>query len=60
MFLEVGPAPEIFTSGKDTFMDEMLISFDAKNIIEQEGWQQMNEEAVIELIRMSLLRHIAI
>lgn len=49
VFLEVAPAPEIYTSGKDTFMDEMLNIVNAKNAVEQEGWPQMNEEAIIQL-----------
>jgi iron complex transport system substrate-binding protein len=50
VFVEVSPSPEIFTPGSSTFMDEMLDLINAKNAAEeQEGWVQMNEEAVIAL-----------
>jgi iron complex transport system substrate-binding protein len=50
VFVEVSPSPEIFTPGSSTFMDEMLDLINAKNAAEeQEGWVQMNEEAIIAL-----------
>ncbi|WP_409250920.1 ABC transporter substrate-binding protein [Bacillus sp. SCS-153A] len=50
VFVEVSPSPEIFTPGSNTFMDEMLGLINAKNAAEeQEGWVQMNEEAIIAL-----------
>ncbi|RIW28615.1 ABC transporter substrate-binding protein [Bacillus salacetis] len=50
VFVEVSPSPEIFTAGSNTFMDEMLELINAKNAAEQqEGWVQMNEEAVVAL-----------
>ncbi|WP_421378652.1 ABC transporter substrate-binding protein [Bacillus salacetis] len=50
VFVEVSPSPEIFTAGSNTFMDEMLGLINAQNAAEeQEGWVQMNEEAIIAL-----------
>jgi iron complex transport system substrate-binding protein len=50
VFVEVSPSPEIFTSGSNTFMDEMLTLINADNAAaEQEGWVKMNEEAIIAL-----------
>ncbi|MGR3765999.1 ABC transporter substrate-binding protein [Rossellomorea sp. NS-SX7] len=50
VFVEVSPAPEIYTPGSDTFMDEMLTLINADNAAaEQEGWVKMNEEAIIAL-----------
>lgn len=46
VFVEVDPT--LYTTGKGTFMDEMLAIINAKNIIEEEGWPQVSEEAVIE------------
>lgn len=50
VFVEVNPAPQIYTTGKGTFMDEMLTIIGAKNAAgDQEGWPQMTEEAVVKL-----------
>jgi iron complex transport system substrate-binding protein len=50
VYVEVSPAPEIFTTGKNTFMDQMLATINAENAAsDQEGWVQMNQEAVITL-----------
>lgn len=48
ILVEVSPAPEIFTPGKNTFMDEMLQAINAENIVTEDGWLQMNSEAIIE------------
>lgn len=49
VFIEVSPAPEIYTPGKNTFMQEMLNLIHAKNAsADQEGWGQMTEEAIIK------------
>lgn len=49
VFVEVQPAPEIYTTGKDTFMDEMLSSIHAENIAsDQKGWVKMDQEAIIK------------
>ncbi|MGX6441710.1 ABC transporter substrate-binding protein [Neobacillus sp. K501] len=48
VFIEVGAEPEIFTTGKNTFMDEMLRFINAENIAnDQEGWVAMDQEAII-------------
>ncbi|MFD2682127.1 ABC transporter substrate-binding protein [Bacillus seohaeanensis] len=50
VYVEVSPAPEIFTTGKNTFMDQMLTTINAENAVsDQEGWVQMDQEAVIAL-----------
>ncbi|MBS4218868.1 ABC transporter substrate-binding protein [Bacillus sp. FJAT-49711] len=50
VFVEVSPAPEIYTTGKNTFMNEMLEVINAKNAVgDQEGWVPINEEAVVEI-----------
>ncbi|MBN8203814.1 MULTISPECIES: ABC transporter substrate-binding protein [Bacillaceae] len=48
VFVEVSPAPEIYTAGTKTFMDEMLSAINAENIITEEGWPKMDPEAIIE------------
>ncbi|WHY79668.1 ABC transporter substrate-binding protein [Neobacillus sp. WH10] len=49
VFVEVSPAPEIYTSGKNTFMDEMLSVINAENIAnDQEGWVKIDQEAMIK------------
>ncbi|HZG73759.1 MAG TPA: ABC transporter substrate-binding protein [Chondromyces sp.] len=49
VFIEVSPAPEIYTTGKNTFMQEMLDIIHAENVAaDQEGWIQMTEEAIIQ------------
>jgi iron complex transport system substrate-binding protein len=49
VFVEVSPAPEVFTTGKNTFMDEMISLINAENIAnDQEGWVQMDQEAIID------------
>lgn len=50
VFVEVSPAPEIYTTGTGTFMNEMFEAIHAKNVAaDLEGWVKMNEEAVIKL-----------
>ncbi|MCP3027861.1 ABC transporter substrate-binding protein [Halobacillus sp. A5] len=50
VFVEVSPEPEIFTTGTGTFMNEMLEMIQAENAAaDEEGWVQMNEEAVIDM-----------
>ncbi|MBS4206828.1 ABC transporter substrate-binding protein [Bacillus sp. FJAT-50079] len=49
VFVEISPAPEIYATGKNTFINEMLELIHAKNAVEEEGWPQMNEEAIIAL-----------
>lgn len=50
VFVEVSPAPEIYTTGKNTFMDEMIQFVHGKNAAgDEEGWVQLTEEAIIAL-----------
>lgn len=49
VFVEVSPAPEIYATGKKTFIDEMLTTINAENAVTEDGWVQMNEEAIIAL-----------
>ncbi|VEF46429.1 putative metal ABC transporter metal-binding protein [Bacillus freudenreichii] len=49
VFVEISPAPEIYAAGKNTFMDQMLNTINAKNSVQEEGWPMMNEEAIIEM-----------
>lgn len=50
VWVEVSPAPDIFTTGKNTFMHEMLESIQATNVAEdQEGWVKLNEEEIVKL-----------
>jgi iron complex transport system substrate-binding protein len=46
VYVEVDPS--LFTVGKNTFMDEMLTVIKAENIVKEEGWPQLNQEAIIE------------
>jgi iron complex transport system substrate-binding protein len=49
VLVEVSPAPEIYTSGKNTFMDQMLSLINAENIAnDQEGWIKIDQEAMIK------------
>lgn len=47
VYIEVSEEPNLFTTGKNTFMQEMLDTINAKNIISEEGWIQVDQEAVI-------------
>lgn len=48
-YIEVSPAPDIYTTGKNTFMDEMLQIINAKNAAgDQEGWVKIDQEAIIK------------
>ncbi|MEC1791254.1 ABC transporter substrate-binding protein [Bacillus vallismortis] len=50
VFIEVSPAPDIYTTGKDTFMHEMLNVIHAKNAAaDQTGWVQITDEAIVKL-----------
>ena len=46
VYIEIDPS--LFAAGKNTFMDEMLTMIHAENIVTDEGWPQMNQEAIIE------------
>lgn len=50
VWVEVSPAPDIFTTGQKTFMHEMLESIQAENAAgDQEGWVKMTEEEIVKL-----------
>ncbi|WP_066366671.1 ABC transporter substrate-binding protein [Neobacillus fumarioli] len=49
VFIEVSPAPDIYTTGKNTFMDDMLKTINAENIAsDQTGWIKVDQEAMIK------------
>lgn len=48
VLVEVSPSPEIFTPGKNTFMNEMLHIISADNAAaELDGWAKIDEESMI-------------
>ncbi|KGR77149.1 ABC transporter substrate-binding protein [Ureibacillus manganicus] len=50
VWVEVSPAPDIFTTGTNTFMHEMLESINATNAAEaHEGWVKLTEEEIVQL-----------
>ena len=50
VWVEVAPAPDIFTTGQNTFMHEMLESIQAINAAEKQvGWVKMTEEEIVQL-----------
>lgn len=49
VYIEVAPAPDIYTTGKNTFMDEMLTTIHADNVVnDQQGWIKVDQEAIIQ------------
>ncbi|MCM3586635.1 ABC transporter substrate-binding protein [Mesobacillus maritimus] len=49
VYLEISPAPEIFTTGKNTFQQEILDHAGVENVfLDQEGWIKLSEEDVIK------------
>jgi iron complex transport system substrate-binding protein len=45
VWVEISPAPEIYTAGKGTFIDEMLQAINAENTAGKlEGWAKVSEE----------------
>ncbi|WP_019413049.1 ABC transporter substrate-binding protein [Paenisporosarcina sp. TG20] len=49
VFIEVSPAPDIYTAGNNTFMNEMLKLINADNIAaDQEGWIKMDPEEIVK------------
>lgn len=49
VLVEVSPAPEIYAPGNKTFMNEMLSTIHADNIVnDQEGWIKIDQEAMIK------------
>jgi iron complex transport system substrate-binding protein len=50
VWLEVSPAPDIYTAGKGTFMNQMLEIIHAKNAAaDQDGWVKFTEEDAVQL-----------
>jgi iron complex transport system substrate-binding protein len=50
VWIEVSGAPEIYTTGKGTFMNEMLTMIGADNVAASEkGWVKFSEEQVVKL-----------
>lgn len=48
VFVETSPAPEIYTPGNNTFMDQMLDMVGAENVAaDQEGWFVMDSEEIV-------------
>jgi iron complex transport system substrate-binding protein len=48
VYVEVAPAPDIYSTGTNTFINEMLELINAKNALkDQEGWIAVNQEEVI-------------
>ncbi|PKG23667.1 ABC transporter substrate-binding protein [Niallia nealsonii] len=48
VYIEVSGEPSIYTTGKNTFMQEMLDTINAKNVVTEEGWIQVDQEAIIK------------
>jgi iron complex transport system substrate-binding protein len=49
VWVEVSPQPDIFTTGKGTFMQEMLDMIGAENVAaDQQGWVKMDEEEIVK------------
>ncbi len=50
VYVEISPAPETYTAGKNTFINTILEKINAENSAgDLEGWPQVNEEAVLEM-----------
>ncbi|WP_156289597.1 ABC transporter substrate-binding protein [Oceanobacillus salinisoli] len=50
VWVEVAPSPDIFTTGTNTFMHEMLESIQAINVAaDEEGWVKFTEEEAVNL-----------
>jgi iron complex transport system substrate-binding protein len=48
VYVEVAPAPDIYSTGNKTFINEMLELINAENALkDQEGWIAVNQEEVI-------------
>ena len=47
VYFEIAPAPDIFSAGKNTFMDEMLTIINAENVVTEEEWPKVDQEAII-------------
>ncbi|MCA1053931.1 ABC transporter substrate-binding protein [Rossellomorea aquimaris] len=48
VYVEVSPAPELYSPGQNTFINEMLELINAENAMgDQEGWIAVNQEEII-------------
>jgi iron complex transport system substrate-binding protein len=48
VWVEISPPPELYTTGKGTFMHELIEAVGAVNVAgEQEGWPMLTEEQVV-------------
>lgn len=49
VYFEIGPAPTLYSVGKDTFINEMIQTIGAENIFaNQDAWISLSEESVID------------
>jgi len=49
VFVEISPAPEIYTAANNTFMNEMIEMLNAENTAaDQEGWIKMDPEEIVK------------
>lgn len=49
LYFEISPSPEIYTTGQNTFQQEILNHAQVENLFaDLEGWPQISEEEVIE------------
>ena len=49
VYFEIGPAPTLYSVGKDTFINEMIQTIGAENIFaNQDAWISPSEESVID------------
>lgn len=49
VFIEIASEPEIYTVGKQTFMNDMLTKLKAKNVFDdQKGWPTVSKEDIIK------------
>ncbi|MBB4823131.1 iron complex transport system substrate-binding protein [Sporosarcina luteola] len=48
VFVETSDAPEIYTPGKGTFMQEILDMIGAENVVTQEDWVMISPEEIVK------------
>ncbi|MFC0612053.1 ABC transporter substrate-binding protein [Scopulibacillus daqui] len=49
VYIEISPAPDIYTAGQGTFMNEMLNLIHAKNIAaDKKGWVKLSDESIVK------------
>ncbi|MFT8320227.1 MAG: ABC transporter substrate-binding protein [Bacillus sp. (in: firmicutes)] len=48
VYVEISGEPSIYSTGKNTFMQEMLDTINATNVVIEEGWIQVDQEAIIK------------